>query len=310
MLDLRRLRVVQEIARTGSFSAAARRLNFSPSAVSQQVAALERQLDVVLFERTGSGVRLTEAGVKLVGHADRLLAQAAEAEADVGAVARAQAHRLHVGSFPTATIAFAARAAQRFRELHPEMELAIQDGEPFESMARLAAGSLDLALIFSFDSWPAARTYDGTLIEPQIELEEHLLFDDPFVLLLLANDDLAKHDVVELERLARRRVSARAPWSLDFKLLCRRVGFEPLLDDSHQTSDFLAYQGHVVAVGALTLIPRLAVEVLQPGLTTRPMVPSMSRHVGILRPAQHPIAGSATGSLIEIMGDEAALSGL
>lgn len=66
VLDLRRLRVVREIARTGSFSAAAQQLSFSPSAVSQQVAALERQLELVLFERGGTGVRLTEAGVKLV----------------------------------------------------------------------------------------------------------------------------------------------------------------------------------------------------------------------------------------------------
>jgi len=303
VLDLRRLRVVQEIAQSGSFSAAAQRLNFSPSAVSQQVAALERQLDLVLFERGGTGVRLTEAGVRLVAHADLLLAQASEAEAELAALARAHAGRLHLGSFPTATSAFAARAAQRFRERHPGVDLVVQDGEPFESVARLVAGSVDLALVFAFENWPAARAYDGTLIESKIELDELPLLDDPFVLLLSANDELAGLEVVELERLAGRRVSARAPWSHDFELLCRRVGFQPRLDDSHQTSDFLAYQGFVAASGGLTLIPRLAVDVLRPGLAIRPLSPSLSRRVSIIRRAHRPVATSATTALVAIVRD-------
>lgn len=304
VLDLRRLRVVLEIVRTGSFSAAAHSLSFSPSAVSQQVATLERQLGLILFERTPTGVRSTEAGTQLVAHAERLLAQAAEAEADLSAIARAQAGQLQLGSFPTATSAFAARAARLFRERHPSVELALVDGEPFQSVAALGAGLLDLALVFSFENWPAGRTYEGTLVEARIEVEEHLLFDDPFMLLLPVNHDLAAHDVVGLEQLAGRRISARAPWSLDFEVLCRRVGFEPLLDNSHQSSDFAAYQGYLAAGGGLTLIPRMAGDVLRAGLTTRAVVPSLSRRVSILSRCPSSPATSAAAALLDIVRAE------
>lgn len=283
VLDLRRLRVVLEIVRTGSFSAAAHSLSFSPSAVSQQ-------------------------GTELVAHAERLLAQAAEAEADLSAIARAQAGQLRLGSFPTATTAFAARAARVFRERHTRVELAVIDGEPFESVAALGAGLLDLALVFSFENWPAGKTYEGSLVEANAELEEHPLFDDPFMLLLPVDHDLAGHDVVEFEQLAGRRVSARAPWSLDFEVLCRRAGFEPLLDNSHQSSDFAAYQGYLAAGGGLTLIPRMAVDVLRSGLTTRPVVPSLNRRVSILSRVPRPLATSAIAALIDIVRAEAALT--
>jgi DNA-binding transcriptional LysR family regulator len=83
MIDVRRLPAFREVARRGSFAAAADALWLTPSAVSQQMATLERELGTILFERNHRGVRLTEAGRRLLAHSDALLARLAEAEADL-----------------------------------------------------------------------------------------------------------------------------------------------------------------------------------------------------------------------------------
>jgi DNA-binding transcriptional LysR family regulator len=97
MFDARRLPTFREVARRGSFAAAAEALCFTPSAVSQQMAALEREVGATLFERTHSGVRLTDAGARLLAHADALLDRLAQAEADLvtGAQRRRPPLRLH-----------------------------------------------------------------------------------------------------------------------------------------------------------------------------------------------------------------------
>src|ERR671917_1340053 len=100
MLDVRRLRVLREVAAKGSFSAAADALNYTQSAVSQQIAALEREAGTRLVERSARGVRLTEAGRALVRHADVILARLADAEAELEAIAGLRGGRLRLRSFP------------------------------------------------------------------------------------------------------------------------------------------------------------------------------------------------------------------
>src|ERR671929_143350 len=102
MLDVRRMRVLREVARRGSFSAAADALAYTQSAVSQQIAALEREAGAKLVERNARGVRLTDAGRALVGHADVILARLADAEAELEAIAGMRGGRLRMVSFPPA----------------------------------------------------------------------------------------------------------------------------------------------------------------------------------------------------------------
>src|SRR5919199_3279426 len=99
MLDVRRMRVLREVARRGSFSAAAEALSYTQSAVSQQVAALEREAGTTLVERSVRGIRLTEAGEALVRHADSILGRLAEAEAELEAIAGLRSGRLRLASF-------------------------------------------------------------------------------------------------------------------------------------------------------------------------------------------------------------------
>src|SRR5204863_3736606 len=102
MLDVKRMRVLREVAARGSFSAAAEALSYTQSAVSQQIAALERETGTVLVERGARGVRLTDAGRVLVDHADVIVARLADAEAELEAIAGLRGGRLRMVSFPSA----------------------------------------------------------------------------------------------------------------------------------------------------------------------------------------------------------------
>src|SRR3954453_4394459 len=170
MLDVRRMRVLREVAVQGSFSAAAEALSFTQSAVSQQIAALEREAGTVLVQRNARGVRLTEAGEALVRHADAVLARLAEAEAGLGAIAGLRGGRLRMASFESAGATLMPLAIAEFRERHPAVELSMALGEPGDTEARLKGGDLGRAL--GFGSRDGAD--DGT--------ERRFLVEDPMFL--------------------------------------------------------------------------------------------------------------------------------
>src|SRR4051812_13946313 len=136
MLDVRRMRVLREVAARGSFSAAADALNFTQSAVSQQIAALEREAGVQLVDRSGRGVRLTEAGEVLVRHTDVILARLADAEAALEALSGLRGGRVRLASFPTAGATVVPRAIACFRERHPGVDVTLTPAEPPEGLER------------------------------------------------------------------------------------------------------------------------------------------------------------------------------
>src|SRR5436305_14956480 len=147
MLDVRRMRVLREVAAQRSFSAAAKKLGYTQSAVSQQIAALEREAGSTLIERNPRGIRLTDAGEALVRHADKILARLAEAESELEAIAGLRGGRLRLGSFPTAGATLMPRAISEFSPRHPGVELSLAEAEPDESRPRLKAGALALLLV-------------------------------------------------------------------------------------------------------------------------------------------------------------------
>src|ERR671931_161121 len=146
MLDVRRLRVLREVAQRGSFSAAAEALSYTQSAVSQQIAALEREAGTVLVERSARGVRLTDAGRALVEHADVILARLSDAEAELEAIAGLRGGRLRLAAFPSAGASIMPEAIARYRERHPAVELTLEPAEPGPAIAKLRGGEVDLAL--------------------------------------------------------------------------------------------------------------------------------------------------------------------
>src|SRR6185436_19308734 len=146
MLDLRRVRLLRELHARGTIAAVADALQFTPSAVSQQLASLEREAGVRLLERAGRGVRLTDAALVLVQHADALLERAALAEADLAAAAGTVTGRARVASFQSVGLRLALPAMQALARDAPGLRCEFLEAEPEEALPALALGDVDLVL--------------------------------------------------------------------------------------------------------------------------------------------------------------------
>ncbi|WP_405977366.1 LysR substrate-binding domain-containing protein [Streptomyces sp. NBC_00158] len=155
MLDVRRLRLLRELARRGTIAAVAEALAFSPSAVSQQLTVLEREAGLPLLERTGRRVRLTPAAQNLVRHAEAVLERLEQADADLAEARSGLAGVLRVGSFPTATRAIVPAALLHLARRHPGLEPRVRETDPAAVAHALRAGDLDVALVHEYDFVPA-----------------------------------------------------------------------------------------------------------------------------------------------------------
>ena len=250
MLDVKRLRVLREVAARGSFSAAAESLAYTQSAVSQQIAALEREAGTRLVERSARGVRLTDAGAVLVRHADVILARLADAEAELEAIAGLRGGRLRLVSFATAGATIMPRAIAVFRERHPGVELTLEPGEPDEALVRLRSGEADIALMI--DAPFCAIDDEG--------IERTHLLDDPMYVVLPRDHPLAGKPRIRLQELASDPwiggSSGGCPDTLILMRACNAAGFEPRI--AFHSDDYLAIQGFVAAGVGVSLIPDLA----------------------------------------------------
>lgn len=157
MLDVRRLRLLRELARRETIAAVAEALSFSPSAVSQQLSVLEREAGLPLLERTGRRVRLTPAGQTLVRHADAVLELLERADAELAQARGGLAGALRIGSFPTATRAIVPAALAELALRHPGLEPMVSETDPAAVAHALRAGDLDVALIHAYDFVPAPQ---------------------------------------------------------------------------------------------------------------------------------------------------------
>ena len=149
MLDLHRLRILKEFAARGTIAATAAALGYTPSAVSQQLAALEREAGTALLDRTARSAELTDAGLRLTAHAERILALVEEAEADLSVQAREPSGRVSVAAFPTAAAAFAPALARSLRA-HPGLTLLLRQTQRAEGLRQVSSAEVDVALV---DDW-------------------------------------------------------------------------------------------------------------------------------------------------------------
>ena len=196
MLDVKRLRLLREVALRGSFSAAADELYLSQSAVSQQIATLEREVGMKLLDRTREGPKLTDAGRVLVSHADAAIARLEEAERELAAIAGLEGGELRLASFPSASATLLTEAVSIFHQRHPKVRLSIADAEPEESLPRLRGGELDLALSFDYPTVPATEDRD---------LDRTLVLTESMHVALPERHALAKRPIVPLAELADQR---------------------------------------------------------------------------------------------------------
>jgi molybdate transport repressor ModE-like protein len=300
MLDVRRMKVLREVAARGSFSAAAEALSFTQSAVSQQVAALEREAGTKLVERNGRGIRLTEAGRVLVAHTDAVLARLAEAEEELAAIAGLRGGRLRLASFPSAGATLVPHAVAAFRERYPEVELSLAEAEPEESLPRLKAGDFDLTLSYEYESIPDA---------PEPSLQRIHLLDDRMHAALPRDHPLARRSRLKMVDLAAESwiggcgTTACAQFLIE---ACRVGGFEPKI--AFESDDYPTMQGLVAAGVGVTLLPDLVLAAgVHPRIEIRPLGRTAPvRKIWAVLPAEG-YRPPATDAMLEILKDVSAV---
>jgi DNA-binding transcriptional LysR family regulator len=256
MLDLRRLRLLRELARRGTIAAVAQALSYSPSAVSQQLATLEKEAGVRLLEPSGRRVRLTAQAELLVAHAGVLLEEMERTEAALAQSLNEIAGTLRVAAFQTAVLALVPPALSELEPRHPLLRVEVTELEPDRAYPALMAGEFDLILGEEYPGFPLARSD---------ETERHDLFADELWLALPASwrdralDSLASGPFA-MEPLG---TTARE-WAT---AVCRLAGFEP---DVRYTSTDLQVHLRLVESGlAAALLPGLSGAAHHPGVTTQ-----------------------------------------
>lgn len=297
MLDVRRMRVLREVATRGSFSAAAEALSYTQSAVSQQIAALEREAGIKLVERGPRGIHLTDAGEALVRHTEAVLASLSEAEAELEAIADLRGGRVRLASFASAGSALVPQAIARFRAQHPAVELSLIEAEPDESLPRLRAGELEIVL-----------SYTPNLIgdDALAGLDVIDLLDDPFYAVLPAGHPLSSKAKLRLRDLSGEpwiNGTGACPCSGQVRSACAVAGFEPHV--AFESDDFATVQGLVAAGVGVALIPDLGFATVRDDIVIRELageVPARKIQAVALSGYRSP----ATEAMLEILRETVA----
>src|SRR5215211_2137443 len=264
MLELRRLRLLRELHERGTVAAVADALQFTPSAVSQQLAMLEREAGVPLLERAGRGVRLTDAALVLVEHAEALLERTALAEADLAAAAGSVAGRGRIAGFESVALRLALPAMESLARDAPRLRCELVEAEPEQALPALALGDVDFVLGDEWQHQPR-RLPAG--------LQRHELLRDPVNLVLPARHSVARrhHDAVPLAELAGEAWTTGhvgMGWEGMTERTCREHGgFDP--DIRHRTNDATVSLALVARGLAVTLLPELPMPERHPGVVLR-----------------------------------------
>jgi DNA-binding transcriptional LysR family regulator len=269
MHDLRRIRAFHAVARSGSFSAAARELGYTQSVVSHHVAALERELGLTLVNRATRPVRTTNAGTRLLRHTEAALGHITAAEDELRAVAGLQGGTLRVGAFLTAANSFVPAALARFEAEHPDVDVRLEQFEKPEALHRLRSGDLDLAVVYRVQAAPGGRHEqhdDG--------FDEVYLGSDPYRVVLPAAHPLGRRRALRLADLARERFIAPpaegflTAYRTMLESLCAEAGFEPGI--AHVVNDVTVARALVAVQLGVAVLPELALAPPHHDVVVRP----------------------------------------
>ncbi|MER7759843.1 LysR family transcriptional regulator [Streptomyces sp. NPDC097619] len=312
MIDVQRLRVLRAVAEHGSFNRAATALRLTPSAVSQQVAALERGLGTEVVVRSTRGITLTPAGRVMVGAAESVAAELEHARQQVERLSTRRT-QLTVAAFTSGGRLLLPGALARLTAAHPDTVIHIREGEPEDTLPLVRRGTVDLALAYHFDG-PLPT---GPLpVGPQPagpRLEWTPLLEDPLHVVLPADHRLADRPALDLTELA------AEPWVLGclkteafLRRYAERAGFTPEIRGT--TTDYFFARSLVAAGLGLSLIPSIALTPDlsgppgPPGLRALPVTtgsgPAPARHIGVATRAR-PDRPHVT-TLLQALRDEAA----
>ncbi|TMR89128.1 LysR family transcriptional regulator [Nonomuraea basaltis] len=260
MIDTRRLRTLRAVADHGTVTAAAAALHLTPSAVSQQLVALEHEVGHRLFTRDGRGVHLTAVGKIMLGHANEVLAQLERAEAEVAAYTTGEAGEVTVACFATAISAVLSPAIIALRDTAPGVQVRVLDAEGDHSLAMLLDSEADLAIAVEYRGAPDASDR---------RLSRLPLYAEPFDLVLPRDHPLAGS--ATLVSLASESWIGPYPGNPVHDVItfaCQQAGFTPNV--THCSDDFRAVVALVGAGTGVALVPRLALrDMVLPGVVVR-----------------------------------------
>ncbi|MFD7030069.1 LysR family transcriptional regulator [Streptomyces sp. NPDC059917] len=274
MLNLERLRTLDALARHGSVSGAADGLHVTTSAVSQQMAKLEREVGQPLLSKYGRGVRLTDAGRLLADHAARIISQVELAQSDVEAQRGCVVGELRIGAFPTAMRGLLPRTLTALRAAHPELRARVTEQEPEQSMRAVVRGDLDLAVAID---WHNRR------MPVPAELSRAHLLDDTVDIAMPAGHPMAERSGISLADFAD---DDWISWNegqfchewLVFTL--RGLGVEPRI--AHIAEEYHTQLAFVEAGLGVCVAPRLGRGPVPPAVRLLPVCDTLRRHVYVV----------------------------
>jgi DNA-binding transcriptional LysR family regulator len=247
MLDVRRLRLLRELSRLGTIAAVAQAFSYTPSAVSQQLTALEREAGVPLLRRAGRGVVLTPAGADLAARTESVLALLEEASAALAAGRTDLTGELRIGAFTTAVRTLLPGALVALGTRYPRLELHVTELDPADAPDALRTAALDIALVHEYDYVPA---------EPDPALDTEPLLTET---IFLASAALPAGDDDPVRRCRNVPWIVASPGTLCHLMavrLCQAAGFTPKV--RHHADDFATVLALVAAGQGVALVPELA----------------------------------------------------
>ncbi len=281
LTDVGRLRTLRKIAQHGSFSRAAAELGYTQSAISQQIAALEHEVQLTLLNRAVRPVQLTDAGRVLVEHAEPVLERIAAAESQLDALRGLRAGRLRVAAFGSAFATLLPPAIAKFRGRHLAVDLELVEAEPDVSVSMVRTGEVDLALVYDFTQTPgdADRRLQTT----------HLLIDDHRAVLpvrhrLAARKTLSIADLAEEDWIVPFADGPARGYREGLERLWADAGFSPRI--AFQTDDLQAAQAFVAARLGIALMHDLTLPSRREGVAIRPLTgPRLARPIAAVTSA-------------------------
>jgi DNA-binding transcriptional LysR family regulator len=248
-IDLRRLTVLRELQRRGSLARTAQALYLTPSAVSQQIAALAREAGVPLTERAGRGVRLTGQARVLLAHADLIAAQLERARADLAAYGEGGRATVTIGCFSSGILGLLPGTLRGLRERLPHVRVNVVEAEPPNLFTALDGGQVDIAVAVDFAAAPPHTDARYSRID---------LLTDILDVAVPPDHHLADRDRIPLRELATDPWivgDARSCCGAVTRSVCAAAGFTP--DIRHAVNDWAALAALVEAGQGVALIPRL-----------------------------------------------------
>lgn len=294
MFDVRRLVVLREVARCGSLSAAAASMSYTTSAVSQQISALEREVGTTVLVRGPAGARPTEAGRRLLGHAETILTAISAAEDDLARHGTAAPDVLRVASFASAAAALLPGAAAGFRRVFPRVRLHLVPADPDDAVELLDKGDVELAFVTEV---PGEQPQYPTVCTVPV-------YDDEFFVVLPPSHRLSRLTEIPLAELAHddwvvSSATGTCPDTRVFQNACRGAGFSPSV--TFRSEDYPTVQGLVAADLGVSLVPSLAAAHARPDVAVRRVAGVRPVRRISLATGHRPAGGTALAALVSLV---------